>query len=110
MNLPVMEDLWTVLAPLPLAMSILPAGNDSGFPSAGQRATRQRYGPERPYASPMHVVMSPSWAARRRLRSSPVRGLGVTPSRCPSGDQALLTSCNPVLADLPRGASLARIH
>ena len=37
MNLPLIEDLWTVLAPLPLAMSIFPAGNDSGFLSARQR-------------------------------------------------------------------------
>lgn len=47
MNLPVMEDRWAVLAPLPLAMSILPAGNDSGFPSAGQRVMSRLYGPER---------------------------------------------------------------
>ena len=71
MNLPVIEDLWTVLAPLPLAMSILPAGNDSGFPSAGQRVTCQLCGPERPYASPMHAVMRPGRGRGRLLSGRP---------------------------------------
>ena len=65
MNLPVMEDLRTVLAPLLVAMPILPTGNDSGFPSAGQRATCQRDGPKQPHA------------VRR------ARGLPATPSRRP---------------------------
>ena len=39
MNLPVREDRWTVLAWLPLAMAILPAGDHRPFPATRKLGT-----------------------------------------------------------------------
>jgi hypothetical protein len=61
MNLPVMEERWTVLVPLVLAISFLPASHNSGFSRCGQPAT-SRTARRAPRPSPRRA---PGSAARR---------------------------------------------